>query len=179
MLDFIISQFTPLPPATASFEGQTLIVTGANTGLGLETARHFVRLGAEKVILAVRTLSKGEEAAKAIEQSTGRQDVTEVWQLDMSNFQSVQEFARRAQGLDRVDAIVENAGVARSNFSLEEGFESTVTVNVVSTFLLALNMMPILRKSAKKTGNVPRLVIVSSEVHAWVSVLHRIEIVDL
>jgi NAD(P)-dependent dehydrogenase (short-subunit alcohol dehydrogenase family) len=64
--------FISIPQIETSFEGKTVIVTGANTGLGLETARHFTRLGAEKVIIACRTISKGEAAKKSIEASTKR-----------------------------------------------------------------------------------------------------------
>lgn len=73
---FLKSQliYTPKYP-TASFQGRTVIVTGANTGLGQEAARHFVRLGASTLIIACRTVSKGEAAKKDIEQSTGRTGV--------------------------------------------------------------------------------------------------------
>jgi retinol dehydrogenase-12 len=108
---FLYSQFfvTPKYPDT-SCKGQTLIVTGANTGLGLEASRHLVRLGAEKVILACRNLEKGEAAVRDIEASTKRTGVAEVWSLDLSSFESVKEFAKRVDGLKRIDAIVENAG---------------------------------------------------------------------
>ena len=66
MSGFPWTQFTKLPYPTESFEGQTIIVTGANTGLGLEAARHFTRLNAAKVILGCRSVSKGEEAALSI-----------------------------------------------------------------------------------------------------------------
>lgn len=64
---FVYSQLfvTPEYP-TKSFAGQTVIVTGSNTGLGLEFARNFVQLNAEKVILAVRKLAAGEEAKISI-----------------------------------------------------------------------------------------------------------------
>ena len=58
---------------------QTIIVTGSNVGLGLEAARHFTRLNADKVILAVRSFNKGSDAKKLIEESTKRTKVVEVW----------------------------------------------------------------------------------------------------
>ena len=71
---FLYSQFfvTP-PPPTASFQGKTVIVTGSNTGLGYEAALEIARLGVEKLILAVRTFSKGNEARRLILRSTGRE----------------------------------------------------------------------------------------------------------
>lgn len=108
-LAFLKSQFAHIPEPEKSFAGQTIIVTGSNTGLGLEAARHFVRLNASKVILAVRTIKKGEDAKSSIEQTTGRTGVVEVWQLDMANYESVKQFAKRCEGLDRLDVVLENA----------------------------------------------------------------------
>ena len=72
LLGFIYSQlFVHLPIPTASFERQTVIITGSNVGLGLETARHVVRLGASKLILACRSTVEGEAAQRDIEESTG------------------------------------------------------------------------------------------------------------
>jgi retinol dehydrogenase 12 len=72
-LTFFRSQlFVKLPIPTTRSSGQTVIVTGANAGIGLEAAWHFVHLDASKVILAVRSISKGEAAAKFIEESTGQ-----------------------------------------------------------------------------------------------------------
>lgn len=67
---FFYSQFFVTPPYPAyDFTGQTVIVTSSNTGLGLEAARHFARLNCAKLILAVRTKSKGEEAKESISHS--------------------------------------------------------------------------------------------------------------
>lgn len=73
---FLKSQlfYTPQKPEQP-YEGKTVIVTGANTSLGLEATRHFVRLGAETVIITCRTLSKGEAAKKDIEKTEGRENV--------------------------------------------------------------------------------------------------------
>lgn len=113
ILTFLYSQLfvTPKYPEQ-SCKGQVYIVTGANTGLGFEAARHLVRLGADKVILACRNLEKGEAAVKDIEESTKRIGVAEVWSLDLSSFESVKEFAKKVDTLPRIDAIVENAGMS-------------------------------------------------------------------
>jgi retinol dehydrogenase-12 len=140
-------------------------VTGANVGLGLEAARHITRLNAEKVILACRTVSKGEAAKASIEESTGRKGAVEVWQLDLGSYDSVQAFAKRALELPRLDVVLENAGVAIPHYSRAEDNEATITINVISTFLLALMLLPKLRESAAKFKTTPRLTIVSSEVH--------------
>lgn len=166
-LSFFYSQFFITPPKpTKSFAGQTVIVTGSNTGLGLEAARHITSLNATKVILAVRTISKGEAAKKSIEASTGRTGVVEVWFLDLSSYESVKRFAARAsKELQRVDILLENAGMINNNFEITEEDESTVTTNVVSTFLLALLMLPKLRETSQRFNTVPRLTIVSSDIH--------------
>src|SRR5205823_6832203 len=84
-----------------SFSGRTVIVTGANSGLGLVTARELARVGA-KTILAVRNTAKGDEAAATM---TG--DV-EVRQLDLQDLASVRAFA---DGVDGVDVLINNAGI--------------------------------------------------------------------
>ena len=170
LLRFLKDQlFTSIPYPEKSLAGQTIIVTGSNTGLGLEAARHFTRLDAEKVVLAVRNLEKGEAAKRSIEEATGRQGVLEVWQLDLSSYESVKQFVRKAEGLKRLDAIVENAGIATDKYAVFEDNESTITTNVVSTFLLGLMVLPKLRETGTKYNVTPHLVIVSSEVHAFTS----------
>jgi retinol dehydrogenase-12 len=157
--------FVSLPVPTKSFEGQNVIVTGANTGLGFEAAKHITKLGAAKVIIACRSVDKGEAAKKKIEEATQITGTLEVWQLDLSSYASVKEFAAKASKLDRLDVLLENAGISTTNFTLAEENESTVTVNVVSTFLLALLLLPTLKETAQKYNKQPHLVIVSSEVH--------------
>lgn len=136
-MGFIYSQLfvTPAFP-TASFAGQTVIVTGSNVGLGKEAARHFVRLGASTLILAVRNIKAGEEAKKDIETNTKcGATVIEVWTLDLASYDSVKAFAKRASQLPRLDVLCENAGIAGSDkFLIAEGHEIRITV-VSRTFL--------------------------------------------
>ncbi|PWN19837.1 short-chain dehydrogenase/reductase [Microstroma glucosiphilum] len=169
--DFVYSQrfVTPASPVQ-SFSGQTVIVTGGNNGLGKEAARHIARLGASKVIIAARNSKKGQEAREDILKTTGREEAAiEVWQLDLSSYDSVKAFAERTSSLERLDVLLANAGMQTSGYSTAEGHERTITVNVISTFLLALLLLPKLKESAKRFKIEPRLTIVSSELHAWVN----------
>ena len=145
-------------------------MTGANVGLGREAARHFCRLGASRVILACRDVDKGRAAGADVEASASRAGVVDVWQLDLGSFESVRAFCRRAEAeLDRLDVLVENAGVAIGTYvECDGGFESTIAVNVVSTFLMALLLLPTLRRTAARFNVEPRLVVVSSDAHLFV-----------
>ncbi|KAH8431981.1 putative short-chain dehydrogenase/reductase family protein [Aspergillus melleus] len=161
---------TPSLPSSASFTDQVVIVTGANVGLGLEAARHISRLGAQKIILAVRNIAAGETARQSIEESTSRAGTCEVWPLDLASYTSVIEFAHRAQSLSRLDAVIENAGVATTDYQVAEGHELSITVNVISTVLLALLLLPKLRETARQFPlHHPHLTVVVSEAHALTS----------
>ncbi len=163
-----------LPPPE-SFASQTVIVTGGNTGLGLETARHVVALGAAKVILGVRTLPKGEAAKSDIESSTGRTGVVEVWELDLERYDSVKHFAARAERLSRLDTAIMNAGVASLQWNkTPEGHERQIQVNVLSTALLMLLLLPVLvRTRNEQDVTRPHLVLVGSDMHAEASFEQR------
>lgn len=164
---FLKSQFLVTPPVpTTSCAGKTIIVTGSNTGLGKEAARHFARLGASTVILAVRSEAKGAAAKKDIEASQpadSRTDI-QVWKLDMASYDSVKAFASRANDLPRLDAVVLNAGIQTLEYTLAEGDESTITVNVIATFLLAVLLLPALERTAKTTGAKTNLAVLSSDL---------------
>ncbi|KAK5053832.1 hypothetical protein LTR84_001794 [Exophiala bonariae] len=149
----------------APYAGQTIIVTGSNVGLGLEAARHFVRLGAQKVIIAVRNKDKGETAAQSIHESTGRAGVAEVWELDLRSYASVKSFAERASGLERLDVVVNNAGILTKKFEMAEDNESTITVNVVSAAFLSLLLLPKLRETSVRLRREVVLTFTGSFVH--------------
>lgn len=151
---------------TGDLSGQTIIVTGSNVGLGLDAAEHFARLGASKVILAVRTESKGGDAKTKIVESLGiNPSRLELWKLDMSSAESVKAFAARVNRLNRLDAVVENAGLLTQEWKMVEGDESHIKVNVVSTVLLALLVLPKLRESGIKYKRQTHLVLVGSDLH--------------
>jgi NAD(P)-dependent dehydrogenase (short-subunit alcohol dehydrogenase family) len=140
-----------------SFSGRTVIVTGANSGLGEVTARELARVGA-KVILAVRNTAKGDAAASGM---TG--DV-EVRKLDLQDLASVREFA---DGVDGVDVLVNNAGIMAVPYAQTvDGFESQIGTNHLGHFALTNLLLP-------KVSD--RVVTVSSMMH----LLGKISIKDL
>ncbi|KAH8170486.1 short chain dehydrogenase domain-containing protein [Sarocladium implicatum] len=150
-----------MTPELAS--GKTFIVTGGNGGLGYEAIQHLVKMGAATVIMAVRTVSKGEEAKQEIEEATGVKDVIQVWQLDKTSYESVKAFAAKVLSeLDHVDSLIDNAGVAASTPVKSEGHNENMTVNAYSSLLLATLLMPSMSAYASKSATTPHITIVSS-----------------
>ena len=159
--------FTP-PKPTTDFHGKTIIITGANTGLGLDCTKHLARRNASRIILACRSLEKGEKAKQEVLQLLPQSNNTilEVWLLDLARYDSVIQFADRCNNLERLDAVIGNAGVSTQKFSKALEDETSITVNVVSATLLIILLLPKLRDSAKQYGIVPVVSVVSSVVHA-------------
>jgi NAD(P)-dependent dehydrogenase (short-subunit alcohol dehydrogenase family) len=126
-----------------------------------------VSFGASKVILAVRSLKKGEDSQREIEQRTGRHDCIEVWQLDLGSYDSIRAFAQRAEKLPKLDIAILNAGVYNFEYKTSQyGWEEDLQVNALSTAYLALLLLPKLRTSATDTGERPVLELVGSGLHA-------------
>jgi NAD(P)-dependent dehydrogenase (short-subunit alcohol dehydrogenase family) len=132
-----------------SFAGRTVVVTGANSGLGEVTARELARVGA-RVILACRNADKGDAAAARM---TGE---VEVRKLDLQNLASVRAFA---DGVDKLDVLVNNAGIMAVPFAqTSDGFESQIGTNHLGHFALTNLLL------GKITD---RVVTVSSAMHLF------------
>lgn len=156
-------QDLPIVPTKESCTGGTYIVTGSNNGIGLEAAKHLVNLGASRVIIAVRSTERGEAAKTNIEAATGSKGVVDVWLLDMASVNSIRAFAKRAESeLERIDALVENATAAIDTWTVSEGMETSIMVNVVGTVLLALLLLPKMKETAKHSKYAPHIVVVTS-----------------
>ncbi|KAB2108422.1 hypothetical protein AG0111_0g3371 [Alternaria gaisen] len=135
-----------------NLKGKTIVVTGANTGLGLECAKHLARKNAATIILACRDTKKGQAAVETIYRDTSCTGHTniEVWELDLASYQSVLAFGERVRTqLPRLDAFIANAGMELQEFRKAEDLEIHLTVNVVSTFLGAIAVLPKLQETAK------------------------------
>lgn len=143
-------------------DGKTVIVTGANSGIGKETARDLARRGA-KVILACRNLEEGNKARVDIIQSTGN-TLVEVQHLDLSSLASVHKFANKIINEEpRLDVLVNNAGVAGiKNKITADNLQLGMQVNHFGPFLLTCLLVELLKKSAPS-----RIVMVSSVLHKF------------
>jgi light-dependent protochlorophyllide reductase len=142
-------------------DGKTAIVTGANTGIGKETAADFARRGA-RVIMACRNLDQAEAAMKEIVQKTGNKSVV-VKHLDLASLKSVRAFAEDVKNNEaRLDILINNAGVFNlPEFSkTEDSFETIMAVNHFGHFLLTNLLLDLLKQSAPS-----RVVVVSSVLH--------------
>lgn len=151
-----------LPPPSTSLHGQTAIITGSNIGIGLESARMVLELGLSHLILAVRTVGKGEVVANTFRKSHSEAKI-EVWALDMLSYESIQAFAQKCATLPRLDFAILNAGLTTAAFTTipSTGHEEMFQVNYLSTALLAILLLPTLE--IKSPRGVPgRLTIVSS-----------------
>ena len=155
----------PLPSGErfGSLEGKAAIVTGANQGLGFEAARQLLTLGLSHLIVAVRSLDKGKAAAAKLVTANSSAKI-DVWVLDMESYDSIQAFVHKCDAeLPHIEYTVLNAGIAPMDFRKvrSTGHETTVQVNHLSTVLLTILLLPVLK--AKSTRQEPaRLTVVNS-----------------
>ncbi|KAK9367445.1 hypothetical protein V1509DRAFT_626674 [Lipomyces kononenkoae] len=161
----------PTPPET-NLTGKTVIVTGANTGLGLAASREFLVLGASRLLLAVRTISKGEAARHQLLQddSVNKNNPNaevKVMQLDMNDYKSVITFAAQVKKeLGSLHILLLNAGVNIMEWHESvSGHEMTLQVNYLSNALLALELLPLLEQTAADEKTPTRISIVGSQMH--------------
>ncbi|KII95100.1 hypothetical protein PLICRDRAFT_33932 [Plicaturopsis crispa FD-325 SS-3] len=156
---------------TADLSGKTVLVVGANTGIGLETAIHFATMKPARIIMACRNVDKGNAAKTKVEIETLYKSA-EVWLLDLNSYSSIVAFAEKVEQEDvRLDIVVANAAVAALRYGVSpEGWESNLQVNHLSTALLSLLLLPIMERTAKAHSTRPRLVFVSSGLHYFSSI---------
>jgi NAD(P)-dependent dehydrogenase (short-subunit alcohol dehydrogenase family) len=140
--------------------GKTVLVTGANSGLGYVTTRELTRCGAH-VVMACRNEHKGREALRAIRAQLPEASL-ELRRVDLADLESVRRLAEGilSEGLP-VDVLVNNAGIMMSPRSLSpQGHESQFAANHLGHFALTGLLLPIIAK-----GHDPRVVTVSSGLH--------------
>ena len=141
------------PRLLADQSGRTVVVTGANSGIGLETARHLVGRGAH-VVLAVRDPEKGEAAAASL----AGPGATSVVALDLSDLDQVATCVDTLLALhEDLSALICNAGVMGGPLELSaQGFERQMATNHVGHVALIGGLWPLLQRSGA------RIVLVSS-----------------
>jgi NAD(P)-dependent dehydrogenase (short-subunit alcohol dehydrogenase family) len=137
--------------------GRKVIVTGANSGIGFETAKALAARGAE-VVLACRSAPRGQEAVDRILKELPNASVR-LEELDLSDLEDVKAFAARfVEGNDRLDLLILNAGVmVPPESKTKQGFELQLGVNHLGHFALAGALLPLLQRTQGS-----RVVVVSS-----------------
>ena len=148
---------TDIPDLT----GKTVIVTGGNSGLGFESVKAFALKGA-RVILACRSVAKGEEAKKQIVKFLPTADI-QVMELDLTDLKSIRNFATKfKQNHARLDVLLNNAGIMMVPYSLtKDGFESQLGTNHLGHFALTGLLLEVLKNTPTS-----RVVNVSSMAHS-------------
>jgi NAD(P)-dependent dehydrogenase (short-subunit alcohol dehydrogenase family) len=143
--------------------GRLIVVTGANSGTGKEAARRLAAAGA-RVVMAVRTVAKGEQArAEILVRHPGAQ--LEVRRVDLADLASVREFA---DGLicdgTPVDVLVNNAGVMAppARMTTADGFELQFGSNFLGPFGLTVRLLPLVLAAP-----APRVITMSSGVASY------------
>ncbi|KAL7944099.1 NAD(P)-binding protein [Trichoderma barbatum] len=161
-LGFLWRQFTrPKPlPAGITLVGQVAIVTGSNVGIGFSACRQLLQLGLSRLIMGVRSQAKGDVAAAQLRNDFPSSMVS-VWIVDMESYDSVRAFASRCESLDRIDIAILNAGLIKTPYTVvwATGNEVTLQVNYLSTALLTILLLPILK--TKKVAGSPRPPVIS------------------
>ncbi|KAK0443839.1 hypothetical protein EV421DRAFT_1903430 [Armillaria borealis] len=127
-LTFLQDQRKTMPPVVkADLSGKTVIVVGANTGLGFQATKHFATMNPERIIMACRNEERGQAALERLKAETGYQKA-ELWLVDLSRFSSVTAFGNKfeADG-GRLDILVLNAGVmpTKEYRTTVDGWESS------------------------------------------------------
>ncbi|KIX94563.1 uncharacterized protein Z520_09609 [Fonsecaea multimorphosa CBS 102226] len=174
-------KLNPPKPVTESFASRTILLTGATSGLGLEAAKKLAALHVEKLIITARSEAKGQAAKREIEDFVKGQGhsgdatakPTEIipMVLNMGSFAEIQSFVETLKSkFQAIDGAILNAGMMNSKYlQSSDGWEETLQVNTLSTFLLGILILPLLTAAAdsgKNKNYKPHLTFVSSGT-AW------------
>jgi len=149
-------------------DGRVVVITGANTGIGKDTANELYKRGATVVVLC-RSEERAAEAVDWIKEDSKDSDGSIRFEkCNLGSVESVKKCAEKLnESLDKIDILVNNAGVywgKDERATTEDGFELTFAVNHLGHFLLTELVLPLLKKSAE-TGYTPRIINVSSAAY--------------
>lgn len=141
--------------------GKTYLITGANSGVGLETTRQLIKQGAH-VVMACRRVDAGEQARRSFDGLAG---TSEVIHCDLADLASIRAFVEKFKAKHtRLDGLGCNAGAVimgnKAQYS-RDGFEMTIAASYFGHFLLTELLLDLLKASAPS-----RIYIISSVVHA-------------
>eukprot|EP00985_Skeletonema_marinoi_P034950 scaffold45270_cov190-Skeletonema_marinoi.AAC.3 len=161
-------------PSPGSLAGQVHVITGANTGLGLESAKRLAAADAT-VVMTARSDAKGDKAKGQVldylkERSINNKEIYSLT-LDLSDFESVKSFPERYEkmlGSRKIDVLMNNAGAINKDFELgKDGIERTFQSNHLGPFLLTSSLFPYLNHDGARVINV------SSYAHEVIPKVHK------
>ncbi|XP_054152565.1 retinol dehydrogenase 13-like [Oppia nitens] len=143
-------------------DGKVVVITGANTGIGKETALLLSKRG-PKIYMGCRNIEKAESAINDIKTANPGADIVAL-KLDLASLKSVRQFASELKERESViDILINNAGImACPEWKTKDGFEMQFGTNYLGPFLLNMLLLPQLKQSS----GVARIVNVSSSMHA-------------
>uniref|UniRef100_A0A8C6SYR2 Retinol dehydrogenase 12, like n=1 Tax=Neogobius melanostomus TaxID=47308 RepID=A0A8C6SYR2_9GOBI len=145
-------------------DGKTVVITGANTGIGKEAAIDLAKRGA-RVIMACRDMERGQAALKEVVESSANENVA-CMKLDLSDTKSIREFADNINKEEKLNILLNNAGVMVCPYGkTADGFEMQIGVNHMGHFLLTYLLLDLIKKSAPA-----RIINVSSVAHRFGSI---------
>mmetsp|Transcript_10723 Transcript_10723/g.16017 ORF Transcript_10723/g.16017 Transcript_10723/m.16017 type:complete len:380 (+) Transcript_10723:30-1169(+) len=161
-------------PSPGSLAGQLHVITGANTGLGLESAKRLAAADAT-IVMTARSDAKGDKAKGQVldylkERSINNKEIYSLT-LDLSDFESVKSFPERYEkmlGSRKIDVLMNNAGAINKDFELsKDGIERTFQSNHLGPFLLTSSLFPYLNHDGARVINV------SSYAHEVIPKVHK------
>ncbi|KAM3183850.1 hypothetical protein ACTXT7_009555 [Hymenolepis weldensis] len=191
ILNLVIRKTAKMCQSHGRLVGRLVVITGANSGIGLETTIDLVRRGAT-VIMACRDITLGNAAKRKILKEYGEDRINHngphfqnsalnakphytsvkpgqliVEQIDLSSLESVRQFAEGVKSRhQKIDYLINNAGIYMQPFGrTREGFEINVGVNYLGPFLLTLLLLPLIKEAGAQSG--ARIVNVSSLAHRF------------
>ncbi|WWC64663.1 uncharacterized protein I303_107274 [Kwoniella dejecticola CBS 10117] len=172
---FIGRQWTRLPPPPKGeyLKGKVVLITGANSGIGLESVKHFCTASPALLILAVRSIEASERVLAEL-QSLHTDLKGEVISLDLNEMESIKSLPSRLRerGIETIDILINNAGINPGNEAkpaeiTKDGYEKTFQTNVLAPVLLSYTLLPFLKQtSSPLIKSKPKIIFLGSGLHA-------------
>ena len=148
----------------ADMTGKTIVITGATAGIGKETARSLAKMGGN-VYFATRNRKKTQDTIKEIRSELTNGCVLEHKSLDLADIDSVRRFPSLFKEVDRVDVLINNAGIAHETGVTKQGIERNFGINYLGHFLLTKGLLPLLRRAEGRILNVTSMGHASAKRH--------------
>ena len=141
-------------------QGKTVLITGATSGIGNQTALELAKKGAS-LILSSRDMQRGKEVKRELVKGSGKDDII-VYPCDFASLKSISDFAKEvAKNHEKIDVLINNAGVWEPNRKLSlDGYELTFAVNHLAPFYLTSLLL-----DKVKSADQGRIINVSSALH--------------